>query len=619
MTTPNLDRLTALLRQIRSTDLMPYHVPGCWVGAEEEKVFTNGAAYILHQIAQIKACKPTPTRDLAYNALIRHVTSYPHYGEESTAGPPERWRTTGTFLKFIALIPYLKSIGVTQVVLLPIFSRGVIGRKGTIGSPYAVRNPFAIDDDLAEPCVVMTAQEQAQAMVEALHLAGIRVVLEVVLRTASLDSELVEHGPHWFYWMKQQALPGKGLSAPEFSSETLEAIHNLINGGSRTNLPVPDSTYREMFATPPREVVRDTSGWLGRGDDHHELRIPGAFADWPPDDPQPAWSDVTYLRLHNHPEFLYPAYNTIRMFDERLEHHEYRQHDLWNLLAQIIPHYQWVLNIDGAMIDMGHALPLALRHEILAQARDHHPGFVVYEECFELNGKLAEQGVNAVMGYLPHVSRTMEGLRAFVGRCSQGDLPIAYFAAADSHNTPRIASTYNERNAFAVWRFISLLPRAIPFIVAGFELGEIHPVNTGLDFTDEQARYYQHHGLPLFDDMQLPWNGSSYTRVLLQERLFQETRLDIIRHLQDDDEVHMLQHGASCVLSFMRRPKHNRRGILVCVNTSTDVQTIIIDRTLITDTAVSLAVTRLNACMHVQIQPESCLVLPVLTVLPAAC
>ena len=61
----------------------------------------------------------------------------------------------------------------------------------------------------------------------------------------------------------------------------------------------------------------DDGRWVGVLDDGTRVRIPGAFADWPPDDNQPPWTDVTYLRMYDHPDFNYMAYNTIRMYDER--------------------------------------------------------------------------------------------------------------------------------------------------------------------------------------------------------------------------------------------------------------------------------------------------------------
>lgn len=527
------------------------------------------------------------------------------------------WRSTGTFTKFIALIPHLRSMGVTQVVLLPIFDRGRVGRKGTIGSPYAVRNPFVLDDDLAEPSIAMSTEEQAKAMVEALHLAGISVVLEVALRTASLDSDLVSHAPHWFYWVKQQQLNGGSLRAPAFTAPQLERIHAMIASDDRRSLPEPNPSYIHMFSRPPAEVFLDERGWYGYDADGDIVRLPGAFADWPPDDPQPAWTDVTYLRLHQHADLLYPAYNTIRMFDERLEHDECKQWDLWNILAQVIPHYQRTLNIDGAMIDMGHALPLALRHEILLRAREHFPDFVIYEECFELDSRLAKQGVDAVVGYLPHVSRSYMGLADFVNRCSRHDVPISYFGAVDSHNTPRIATTYTDNAGFAVWWFLSLLPRALPYMVAGFELGETCPINTGLDFQTDEIEHYQEHGLPLFDNVPMQWLSTSNVLTQMQHRLRLESLWQIIRELDDNDDVTILQGLPSGILGYVRSPQRSRRGVFVCLNLTTRDVNVTLSRSTIVEASAAAGVVRDANEIVLRVSAESCRVVPVLRCSPS--
>ena len=49
---------------------------------------------------------------------------------------------------------------------------------------------------------------------------------------------------------------------------------------------------------------------------------------------------------------------------------------------------------------------------------------------------------------------------------------------------------------------------ALPFIHSGFELGEIQPVNTGLDFTEQQMEKYTPFNLPLFSNILLNWNSS---------------------------------------------------------------------------------------------------------------
>jgi len=117
-------------------------------------------------------------------------------------------------------------------------------------------------------------------------------------------------------------------------------------------------------------------------DDGTRVRIPGAFADWPPDDNQPPWTDVTYLRMYDHPDFNYIAYNTIRMYDVRLARPENAVASLWDSIAGVIPHYQREFGIDGVMIDMGHALPMPLKQRIVSTSREINPDFAFWDENF---------------------------------------------------------------------------------------------------------------------------------------------------------------------------------------------------------------------------------------------
>ena len=60
----------------------------------------------------------------------------------------------GTFNAAIERLPFLRSIGVDAIWLMPIYPIGVEGRKGSLGSYYSIRdykgvNPeFGTEDDL---------------------------------------------------------------------------------------------------------------------------------------------------------------------------------------------------------------------------------------------------------------------------------------------------------------------------------------------------------------------------------------------------------------------------------------------------------------------------------------
>lgn len=569
-------RLLQLHEKLSTLSREPWHaysVPGIWVGSDEPLTFSGAPQYLMHQLERVfqailhghRTAPLGSTSSLVYNGMARHVTAYNHGKGVAEDG----WRLDGSFVKTIALIPYLLDLGVTTLSLLPVVDRGVVGRKGSLGSPYAARYPVRLDPDLAEPSLGLGADAEFRALIEACHAVGIKVVVDVVLRTASIDSDLVPHHPEWFYWVDEGALDAIGgrMMAPEFSSDQIAEARERIDSNRFDELPVPLESYRDMFTAPPRVVERDARGWLGIGVDGRRQRIPGAFADWPPDDPQPAWSDVTYLRLHDHADYRYMAYNTIRMFERKLERPEYRQSLLWNLIAQIIPHFVRVYGVDGAMIDMGHALPADLRRRVIAEARFAHPDVVIWEENFHLQPSSKVAGYDASLGYLPFDAHHNDKLRDFLHRVADNNIPIAYLSTPESHNTPRAASREGGIDRMlCAWTLLRILPRGIPFIHAGMEIGETHPVNTGLGFTPEETAQYPAESLPLFSSAQLPWDEGYLVAREIADLHKAIGASAWSKQTTMHDSITVIEHES--VLGFLRRCGTSRHAVVVLANLS---------------------------------------------------
>jgi len=77
-------------------------------------------------------------------------------------------------------IPELKSLGVKTIWLLPIHPIGKAGRKGTRGSPYAIRDHKSIADDLGGPA-------DLHALIERIHENDMRLILDFVGNHAAKD------------------------------------------------------------------------------------------------------------------------------------------------------------------------------------------------------------------------------------------------------------------------------------------------------------------------------------------------------------------------------------------------------------------------------------------------
>ncbi len=543
-----LERVKRAVRETRESGRYEgarYRVPRRWTGDAGGVQEVDPFEWILEAIEKIERSEPRveeAEHPVIYNLFVRAALAYDHDGDGELGGASQDitlnrdgLRETGTFLKAIPFLFHLKRLGTDTLYLLPITAVARWGNKGDLGSPYAIRNPYRLDERLADPLAAGTdAETQFRALCEAARALGMKVVVEFVFRTASRDSEWIEEHPDWFYWIradfpdrKAGDPPEKGYGPPPFTEEELKQIKEaavLDESGvlcppeelrrrleeGRGRLVEPPEWYRRLFTGPPapETIERTDEGMvLAVSPDGTRIRIPGAFADWPPDDIQPPWNDVTYLRMYRDPEdrFNYIAYNTIRVYDPRLARRENRVSDLWEKIAGIVLHYRKTYEIDGVMIDMGHALPGELVSEIKSRVLEEAPRFFFWEENFTMTAKSVEDGYSAVVGPAFLSFSSAESIAGFLRSIADG-VPIRFFGTPENHNSPRCAARrpggrWNE----VCWGLLCFLPQAIPFIHNGFEIEERAPLNTGLGFSEEDLEKLEGEPLGLFDRVSFGW------------------------------------------------------------------------------------------------------------------
>lgn len=509
---------------------------------------------------------------IVYNMFVRHTAAWDHDddGEIRLDDLAGGFRETGTFLKAIALLPYLRHMGINTIHLLPITKIGSDGNKGTLGSPYAIRNPYELDERLGEPVLGLGAEREFAAFVEAAHIFGMRVVMEFVFRTASKDSDWIEFHPGWFYWIDadvpdRDAAHPDGYGNPRFKPDELEVIAARVRRNDTASLPPPSVAYRALFAEAPDEVTRVDGRYIGLSDGRR-VRIPGAFADWPPDDVQPPWNDVTYLKMYDHPAFNYIAYNTIRIYDARLAQIDNENRGLWNTVTNIIPHYQQDFGIDGVMIDMGHALPRKLKQAIVDRARKLDADFAFWEENFAISARSRQEGYNAAVGYLWSDEHLGHKLREFLGMLAATNVPVPFFATPESHNTPRAAA---REGGMAFSRMSLVVNGFLPgllFIHQGYELGETQPVNTGLGFTADEIAANPSHTLPLFSHGMLAWaNADEMTALVARVAALRREWTELVA-APERETFHLLPTSHDDVLCYLRVTTDHACALAVCVN-----------------------------------------------------
>lgn len=179
-----------------------YTVPGIW-NQNLGEMRVDPFSYFSDQIKLIKENNFNDDSDIAYNLFIRYATTWEHnFSTNAKKFNLPEFKNEGTFLKSISLIPYLKSLGVNKIHLLPITSIGIDEKKGTLGSPFAVKNHYKIDENLSEPILGLDIETQYLAFIEACHHVGIKVIQEFIFRTVSIDADVALEHPEWFYWIK---------------------------------------------------------------------------------------------------------------------------------------------------------------------------------------------------------------------------------------------------------------------------------------------------------------------------------------------------------------------------------------------------------------------------------
>jgi glycosidase len=97
----------------------------------------------------------------------------------------------GTFGAAATRLKEIRGLGFDIVYLTPIHPVGALGRKGPLGSPYAISDYRSVDPGLG-------TLEDARRFLDAAHGEGLRVIMDVVFNHTSLDSVLLSEHPQWF-------------------------------------------------------------------------------------------------------------------------------------------------------------------------------------------------------------------------------------------------------------------------------------------------------------------------------------------------------------------------------------------------------------------------------------
>src|SRR2546429_6825121 len=99
---------------------------------------------------------------------------------------PRAFSQQGTFNGITARLDDLKELGVSILWLMPIHPIGQEKKKGTIGSPYAVRDYYGINPDYG-------TKEDFKTLIAGAHRRGMKVIIDIVANHTSWDSVMMKN------------------------------------------------------------------------------------------------------------------------------------------------------------------------------------------------------------------------------------------------------------------------------------------------------------------------------------------------------------------------------------------------------------------------------------------
>lgn len=106
---------------------------------------------------------------------------------------PRAFSAAGNFNGVTAQLDRLKELGVTILWLMPIHIMGTEKKKGSIGSPYAVRDYYSINPDYG-------TKADLKRLISETHRRGLKIIIDIVANHTSWDNILMRmKSPEYYH------------------------------------------------------------------------------------------------------------------------------------------------------------------------------------------------------------------------------------------------------------------------------------------------------------------------------------------------------------------------------------------------------------------------------------
>ncbi|NMM47763.1 alpha-amylase family glycosyl hydrolase [Marinigracilibium pacificum] len=97
----------------------------------------------------------------------------------------------GTFAAAEKELSRLKELGADIIWLMPIHEIGVKNRKGSLGSPYSVKDYYSVNPEFG-------SEDDLKSFIKTAHNLGLYVILDWVANHTAWDNVLVKEHPDWY-------------------------------------------------------------------------------------------------------------------------------------------------------------------------------------------------------------------------------------------------------------------------------------------------------------------------------------------------------------------------------------------------------------------------------------
>ena len=519
--------MTSLEKVLESLKLISekeeYRIPQVWnyVDCVYEKSETNNEIivdakeFFTESIKFILSKNEKQSDDLViYSMLMRTFSAWDHgcCGLEN-----------GNLLKTMCLLPIIKKMGFNAIYLLPVFETSKQNMKGEVPSPYCVKDIMKIDSSLTDRHIPQLDSDMLfEAFCQSAHNLGMKVIVDFVFRTTARDSVLINEHPEWFYWIKTSC--EEDFSAPKCP----QLPHTGVN---KKNVSIlyqsPEMRdFANCFAHPPKKESFENKDILKEAREKLGITIMPGFADTI-NDPQPAWTDITFFRFYkDNTKYAIKKYGNdfppmiaqdgvkCSVFEG-----EEKNEELFRYIEDVIPYYIERFSIDGARIDMAHALPGEVAGKMMKKIKDKRKDFALWSEEFhtDKSGEAKEAGYTFFTGGIWDLwdknSYESDDFNKRIAECIGGKLPCV--SCVEMPDTPRCAQKLGIERTITTLFITALLPNSVLFVNNALELGEKQPMNLGLKSTEKDRfvlpKNHKYYGkLAFFDNYCFDWTNRKH-------------------------------------------------------------------------------------------------------------